>query len=80
MAKAKPLMANLLAELEAVTPTRKTWLDNVTPEQRELIAELKRMHHQEPGRFSKTAMYQVAVNHGVKVRKDTFREWLNAKD
>ncbi len=77
MAKAKP---DVLAELSAHAPKRKTWFERLDDSAKAKLLEVRRLRATGECNHSIRTIAAYAKSLGAKVADDTFTEWLNAKD
>lgn len=79
MAKAKPLAASVLDELEALAPKKRNWFDKLDDETKAKMLEARRLKC--AGKeYSARTIHAYAKTLGIKVGEPTIGEWLSAKD
>ena len=80
MAKAKPIAASVLAELEALAPKKQTWFDRLDADAKSKLQEVRRLWQANQCNYAKRTIHQLAKQYGAKVCAARLGEWLDAKE
>lgn len=76
MAKEK---IDVLAELSALAPAKKSWLDKATPEAREKMMLIRQLRREGKCTYPKSTIHELARKNGILIGKDTLTAWLDEK-